>query len=107
MDLNFLHPEFDYISLRSLCTVHINKYELQAKQLIQMLFFLFKQMQLYKLLRTSLTTIVYYILHAFQIHKNALQNKKTEPVYLQYQHVHTASFSLEKLGAPVHDFQHG
>lgn len=33
-------------------------------------------MHLYKSLRTSLTTIVYYILHAFQIHRNALKKKR-------------------------------
>lgn len=38
-------------------------------------------MQLYKLLRTSLTTVVYYILHAFQIHKNALKKRDRTSVF--------------------------
>lgn len=38
-------------------------------------------MHLYKSLRTSLTTIVYYILHAFQIHRNALKKRQKQFIY--------------------------
>ncbi len=61
-------------------------------------------MQLYKLLRTSLTTVVTYILHAFQIHKNALTKDNQ---YIYNTNIYIELHSREKLGAPVHDFQHG